>query len=84
MTSTTTTFATTIARAICSQAATARGGIARRQLRATRYRVGDFSTEHLAPDERGAAIVHGFDATFVEDKHLNDAIEDSANDVLRL
>jgi hypothetical protein len=54
---------------------------------ATQYEFGEFSTErghHGTPEERGAAVVRGFEAAFRENKNLNDAIQESTNYVLRL
>jgi hypothetical protein len=54
---------------------------------ATQYRFGDFSTDrghHGTPQERGAAVVRGFEASFRENKNLSDAIQESTNYVLRL
>jgi hypothetical protein len=39
---------------------------------------------HGTPEERGAAVVRGFEASFQENKNLNDAIQESLAYVLRL
>jgi predicted metalloprotease len=52
------------------------------------YNMGDTNfnseTHHGTPKERGAAVVRGFEASFYQNKTLNDAIQESTAYVLGL